>query len=136
MKLDRIDALVAVFTVATFVAAVGMIFDVWQGVYYSIPVFSFLFMLIGSLNARDEWSPQALVPVVAFGVVLAGLFVVAGVLIESDTTWGGLPAATAVFTYLVWPVSVVGAPLAYAAVYQGWLSRDAGMEKAAPRGRD
>lgn len=132
MKLDRIDALVAVFTVATFIAAVGMIFDVWQGVYYSIPVFSLLFMLIGSLNARDAWSPRALVPVVVFGVVFAGLFVAAGLLVGSQATWAGLPVSTAIFTYVVWPVSVIGAPLVYAAVYQGWLSRDPGMEKVTP----
>lgn len=35
-------------------AALGMVFDIWQTVYYSISEFVLLFMLIGSLNRRDE----------------------------------------------------------------------------------
>lgn len=124
MKLDRTDALVAAVSLATLLAAVGMLFDVWQAVYYSIPAFVLLFMLLGSLNARDAWSPRAIVPVLCFWAVLAGLFVAAAVLIESSGELGGLPVSTAIFLYLIWPISVLGAPLTYALVYTRWLAPD------------
>ncbi len=124
MKLDKIDALVAAVTAATLIAAVGMLFDIWQAVYYSIPVFVLLFMLLGSLNARDAWSTRTLVPVVAFGLVVTALFVAAGVLIDSTETLGGLPVSTAIFLYVLWPLSVVGGPLVYALVYRSWLAKD------------
>ena len=124
MKLDKIDVLVAAFTVATAVAALGMLFDIWQTVYYSIPVFVLLFMLIGSLNRRDEWSARTLGPVIAFGVLLAALFVAAGVLLDSSGSFGGLPVSTAIFLYGIWPLSAIGGPLVYAFVYGSWLSED------------
>jgi len=124
MKLDRTDALVAVLTVATLFATVGMLFDIWQAVYYAVPACALLFMLLGSLNARNEWSPRALVPVLVFWVVLAALLVVAAVSLGSGRHLGGLPLSTGVFLYLVWPVSAIGAPLAYALVYSRWLARD------------
>ncbi|MBM7508060.1 hypothetical protein ABKW28_16600 [Nocardioides sp. 31GB23] len=136
MKLDKMDTLVAAFFVATLIAAAGMLLDVWQAVYYSIPVFVALFMLIGSLNARNEWSRQFLVPVVAFAALVGVLFVVAGSLLDSTARLGGLPASTAVFFYVMWPVTVVGAPLVYAHVYQGWLSLEVADETGAEPAQD
>jgi sodium/proline symporter len=124
MKLDRTDLLVAAVTAATLLAAIGMLFDVWQAVYYSIPAFVLLFMLLGSLNARDEWSPGALVPVVGLWLVLAGLFVAAGALLGSSGELGGLPVSTGIFLYLIWPISTIGASLVYAVVYTRWLAHD------------
>lgn len=124
MKLDRTDIVVAAVSVATLVAAIGMLFDVWQAVYYAIPVLALLFMLLGSLNARDEWSPRALVPVLAFWLPLTALFVAAAVLIENSGELWGLPVSTGIFVYLIWPLSTVGAPLTYAVVYSRWLARD------------
>ena len=37
---------------------------------------------------------------------------------------GGLPTTTAVFVYIIWPWTAVGAPLVYAAVHKSWLMRD------------
>lgn len=37
---------------------------------------------------------------------------------------GGLPTATAIFVYMIWPLIAVGAPLVYAAVHQSWLMKD------------
>lgn len=124
MSLDRTDAVVAAVSVATLAAAIGMLFDVWQAVYYAIPAFALLFMLLGSLNSRNEWSPQALVPVLVFWVPLAALFVAAAALIDNSVELWGLPVSTGIFVYLIWPLSTVGAPLAYAAVYRRWLARD------------
>lgn len=128
MNHEKVDALVGAFFAATLIAAVGMVFDIWQAVYYSIPVFVALFMLIGSLNARNEWSRRHLLPVVAFSAVLGALFVAAGVLVNSSAMLGGLPASTGIFLYVVWPLTVVGAPLVYAYVYTGWLGPEVAVE--------
>ncbi|QYJ03640.1 hypothetical protein KUV85_15085 [Nocardioides panacisoli] len=132
MNLDKTDTVIAAISAATLLAAIGMIFDVWQAVYYAIPAFVLLFMLLGSLNARDEWSPRALVPVLGLWSVLAALFVAAGMLAGSSAELGGLPASTGIFLYLVWPISTVGAPLAYAVVYSRWLAPDLPTAESAP----
>lgn len=124
MKLDRTDALVGGVSAASLLAATGMLFDIWQAVYYAIPVLVLLFMLLGSLNARAAWSRGALVPVFAFWVVLTGLFVTGAALMGSSARLGGLPASTGVFLYVIWPVSTIGAPLVYARVYSRWLAVD------------
>lgn len=124
MKLDRTDTLVAAITAATLLATIGMLADIWQIVYYALPVFVLLFMLMGSLNARDEWSSRALAPVLGFSAVLAVLFIAAGVLLESTTMFGGMPIASGLFLYVIWPLTVVGAPLTYAVVYSRWLAPD------------
>lgn len=124
MNHDRVDALVGVFFAVTLVAALGMLFDIWQAVYYAVPALVAVFMLIGSLNARNEWSTQHLRPVLGFAAVLFLLFVAAGLTLESSASWGGLPISSAIFLYLVWPVTVVVAPLIYAYVYTGWLGRE------------
>lgn len=124
MKLDRTDAVVAAVSVATLLAAIGMLFDVWQIVYYAIPAFVLLFMLLGSLNAEDRWSPRALAPVLVFCLPLTVLFVVAAAGMGSNGELWGLPVSTGVFVYLIWPLTTVGAPLTYTLVYSRWLARD------------
>lgn len=124
MNHDRVDKLVGVFFAVTLVAALGMAFDVWQFVYYAVPLLVAIFMLIGSLNSRNEWSPQHLRPVLGFSAIVLGLFLAAGLGLNSTASWGGLPISTALFLYLIWPLTVVGAPLLYAYVYTGWLGRE------------
>ncbi|UMG91734.1 hypothetical protein [Nocardioides sp. TF02-7] len=124
MKLDRTDVLVAAVTVATLFAAVGMAFDVWQAVYYSIPAFVLLFMLLGSMSSREEWSSAVLVPVVGFWAVLTALFVAGAVLMDSSRELGGLHVSSGIFLYLIWPLGTIGAPLVYALVHHRWLAPD------------
>lgn len=134
MNHDRVDALVGVFFVVTLVASLGMLLDIWQAVYYAVPALVAVFMLIGSLNARNEWSAHHLRPVLGFSVVLLALFLAAGLTLESSATWGGLPVSSAIFLYVMWPVTVVGAPLVYAYVYTGWLGREVDAGDGATEG--
>ncbi|PXY27793.1 hypothetical protein [Prauserella muralis] len=130
MRVDRVDRLVLLCFVATAVAVVGMVFDYWQLVYYAIPVLTALFLFMAALDRRDAWSTPVLAGVAAFGGVLLALFVAGNVLLHTDGWIGGLPAATAVFLYAVWPVTTVAAPLLYAWVYHTWLRHD--VEDAEP----
>jgi len=133
MNQNRVDALVGAFFGVTLVATLGMLLDIWQAVYYAVPALVAVFMLIGSLNARNEWSARHLRPVLAFSVVLLGLFLAAGLSLESSTSWAGLPVSSAIFLYVMWPLTVVGTPLVYAYVYTGWLSRE--VDEGAVEGR-
>lgn len=130
MRVDRVDRLVLLCFAAMAVAVVGMVFDYWQLVYYAIPVLTALFMFMAALNRRDAWSTPVLVGVAAFGGVLLALFVAGNVVLRTDGWIGGLPAATAVFVYAVWPITTVAAPLLFAWVYHTWLRHD--VEDAEP----
>jgi sodium/proline symporter len=123
-RIDRIDRMVAVCFVAMLVALVGMLFDVWRLVYYAIPVLTVLFMLMGALDKRDEWRASVVAPVAAFGGVLLVLFAIADAVLYTDVMFGGLPAATGTFLYVIWPVATVGGSLLFAWVYQAWLRHD------------
>src|SRR5699024_10580509 len=46
-SLDRTDVLVLMVTLSALATAVGSIFDIWQAVYYTIPVLTVVFMLLG-----------------------------------------------------------------------------------------
>ncbi|GAB4084493.1 hypothetical protein GCM10028784_11230 [Myceligenerans cantabricum] len=124
MSIDRTDKLVAVVLVAVAAATAGMLWDQWQVVYYSIPVMVTVFMLLGSLNRHDRWHVASVAAVLAFGGILAVLFVVAQVTLRGSGTLGGLPTSSAVVLYAIWPLTTVGAPLLYALVYQVWLRHD------------
>ncbi|MDT0300901.1 sodium:solute symporter family protein [Streptomonospora wellingtoniae] len=121
---DRVDSLVAA-TFATIAAATaGMLFDLWFLVYYAVPVLAAVFMLMGSLNRRDLWSRPMVGQVAAFGAALVVLFAVAHVTLDGTGTLGGLPTSTAIFLYVVWPVTAVVAPLLYTTLYRTWLRHD------------
>ncbi|MBB3663006.1 MULTISPECIES: hypothetical protein [Prauserella salsuginis group] len=124
MSIDRTDALVAAIFVVVTGVTVGVVFDVWHLVYYAIPSLVTVFMLMGSLNRRDEWKPGATARIVSFGAVLTMLFVVSNATLHSSGVIGGLPASTAVFVYVIWPLTSVVGPLLFAWVYHTWLRHD------------
>ncbi|MBA8824234.1 hypothetical protein FHX42_001563 [Saccharopolyspora lacisalsi] len=124
MSIDRTDKLVGACFAATTAATVGMFSNYWPVVYYSIPVLVTLFMLMGSLDKRDEWNPPATAGIVSFGLVLVLLFGVANAALHDGGIIGGLPTSTAVFVYAIWPVATVVGPLVFAWVYHTWLRHD------------
>lgn len=124
MKLDHTDTLVATCFVVITAATVGIFLNYWQIVYYSIPVVVTLFMLMGSLNKRDEYYPSAVAGIVSFGLVLLLLFGAANATLYGGGIVGGLPTSTAIFVYAVWPIATVVGPLVFAWVYHAWLRDD------------
>ncbi|GAA1051894.1 hypothetical protein [Dietzia natronolimnaea] len=124
MKLDRTDVLVLVIGIASLGTALGSLFDIWHAVYYAVPLLTVAFMLMGSLSLDGAWHPANLTMIVAFCAVLAGLFVAAQFALGSGGMLGGLPVSTAIFVYMIWPLTAVGAPLVYAAVHKSWLMHD------------
>lgn len=121
---DRVDALVLFVTLTAVSTAIGSIFDIWQAVYYTIPVLTLVFMLMGALNSTNAWHRLNLALIGVFSAVLIGLFIVAETVIDGSAMMGGLPASTGIFVYIIWPWTAVGGPLVYAAVHRSWLLRD------------
>ncbi|MFD0774673.1 sodium:solute symporter [Streptomonospora algeriensis] len=130
MGAGRVDSLVAA-TFATIAAATaGMLFDRWFLVYYAVPVLATVFMLMGSLNRRDLWSRAMVARVAVFGAALAVLFAASHAALGGEGTLGGLPTSTAIFFYVIWPVTAVVAPLLYTTLYRTWLRHD--LEEESP----
>lgn len=124
MKLDKTDVLVFLIGVASLGTALGSLFDIWPAVYYAIPLLTVTFMLMGALSLSGAWHRANLTLIGVFCAALFGLFVAAQVTLESTSMMGGLPIATAIFVYMIWPLTAVGAPLIYAAVHKSWLMKD------------
>lgn len=121
MRMDRADALVAFCFALTAVATIGISFDLWQLVYYPIPLLVTLFMMMGALDEKDTWSRAAITWILVFGLVLTLLFAAADAMLRGEVLIGGLPASTAIFLYALWPFSTVAGPLLYALVYRIWI---------------
>lgn len=130
MQLDKTDVLVLIIGVASLGTALGSLFDIWPAVYYAIPLLTVTFMLMGSLSLAGAWHRPNLVLIAAFCAVLTGLFIAAQVSVDSTSTLGGLPLPTAIFVYMIWPLTAVGAPLLYAAIHKTWLIKDLDADPA------
>lgn len=124
MKLDKTDVLVFLIGVASLGTALGSLFDAWAAVYYAIPLLTVAFMLMGALSLSGAWHRPNLILIGSFCAVLFALFIAAQVTLESTSMLGGLPIATAIFVYMIWPLTAAGAPLVYAAVHKSWLMKD------------
>lgn len=124
MKIDKTDALVLVIGIASLGTALGSLFDIWQAVYYAIPLLTVAFMLMGSLSLKGTWHSANITLIVVYCAVFTGLFIAAQVTLGSTSMLGGLPLATAIFVYMIWPFTAVGAPLVYATVHKSWLMPD------------
>lgn len=124
MKLDKTDVLVLVIGIASLGTALGSLFDVWPAVYYAVPILTVAFMLMGALNLSGAWHRANVTLISVFCALLFVLFVAAQMTLESTSLLGGLPIATAIFVYMIWPLTAIGAPLIYAAVHKSWLMKD------------
>lgn len=124
MKLDRTDFLVLVIGIASLGTALGSLFNVWHAVYYAVPLLTVAFMLMGALSLSGTWNRANVTLIGVFCAVLAALFVAAQVTLNSGGMLGGLPTATAIFVYMIWPLTAIGAPLVYATVHRAWLMKD------------
>lgn len=124
MKIDRTDVLVLLIGIASLGTALGSIFNIWATVYYAVPLLTVAFMLMGALSLSGAWHRPNLTLIGVFCAALFVLFIAAQVTLESTSLLGGLPIATAIFVYMIWPLTAVGAPLVYAAVHKSWLTKD------------
>lgn len=124
MKLDKTDFLVLVIGIASLGTALGSLFNIWHAVYYAVPLLTVTFMLMGALSLSGAWHRANVTLISVFCAALAALFVAAQVTLNSGGMLGGLPTSTAIFVYMMWPLTAIGAPLVYAAVHKSWLMQD------------
>lgn len=113
----RADLLIHCFAAISAFALLGMLIDVWQMVFLTVPLFAVVLMLKGSLRSDGTWERQSTIGIVGYCVVLAGL-VAWSILSNSSTAeiWG-LPMSMAVIVYFIWPYTAVVAGLLYAFVF-------------------
>ena len=113
----RADMLIHAFAAVSALALVGMLIDVWQLVFLTIPLFAVVMMLKGSLRSDGTWERQSTIGIIGYCVVLAGLVVWSILSDGSDTTLWGIPMSMAVIVYFIWPYTAVVAGLLYAFVF-------------------
>ncbi|QBR93108.1 sodium:solute symporter family protein [Nocardioides euryhalodurans] len=137
----RVDTLVAVAFLTIGAATAGMVWDWWQPVYYAVPVLTTSMMLLGALNRAGRWSRSSVTQIALFGAATLVLFAAAHATAEGTGTIGGLPTTTALFFYVLWPLTTVVPSLIFVSVYRGWLRHDlvdlptAGPAQASLEGR-
>ncbi|MCD2261352.1 hypothetical protein K3888_01410 [Dietzia aurantiaca] len=113
----RADMLIHAFAAVSAFALVGMLVDVWQMVFLTVPLFAVVLMLKGSLRSDGTWERQSTIGIVGYCAVLAGLVAWSILSYNSDTTLWGIPMSMAVIVYFIWPYTAVVAGLLYAFVF-------------------
>lgn len=113
----RADLLIHAFAAISAFALVGMLIDVWQMVFLTVPLFAVVLMLKGSLRSDGTWERQSTIGIVGYCVILAGLVAWSILSYTSDATLWGIPMSMAVIVYFIWPYTAVVAGLLYAFVF-------------------
>lgn len=113
----RADLLIHAFAAVSAFALLGMLIDVWQIVFLSVPLFAVVLMLKGSMRADGSWEKQSTIAIVGYCAILAGLVVWSVLSYSSDATIWGIPISMGVIVYFVWPYTAVVAGLLYAFVF-------------------
>lgn len=127
----RADLLIHAFVAISAFALVGMLIDVWQMVFLSVPLFAVVLMLKGSLRSDGTWEKQSTMGILGYCAVLAGLVVWSILTFSSDATLWGIPMSMAVIVYFIWPYTAVGAGLLYAFVFDRTIDEKSIAARAA-----
>lgn len=124
MKQNKVDMLVLASAILLLVMLVGMVFDIWPFVFFTIPILSAVLLGLGALNVQEKWGP--LVPwIVGFGIVSTVLFIWAGMgMLDQEQSFGGLSLSAGVLVYVIWPLSSLTLGLLYAYMFKKWLKWD------------
>ena len=113
----RADLLIHAFAAVSALALVGMLVDVWQIVFLSVPLFAVVLMLKGSLRSDGSWEKSSTVAILGYCGGLAMLVLWSILSYGSDSTLWGIPLSMAVIVYFIWPYTAVVAGLLYAFVF-------------------
>ena len=113
----RADMLIHAFALVCVFALIGMLADIWQIVFLSVPLFALVLMLKGSLRADGSWEKQSTMAIVAYCAGLAVLVLWSILSFGGGTTLWGIPTSMAVIVYFIWPYTAVVAGLLYALVF-------------------
>ena len=113
----RADMLIHAFAAVSTFALLGMLIDVWQMVFLTVPLFAVVLMLKGSLRSDGTWERQSTGGIVGYCAVLAVLVAWSILSHGGDATLWGIPMSMAVIVYFIWPYTAVVAGLLYAFVF-------------------
>lgn len=113
----RADILIHAFAAISAFALLGMLIDVWQMVFLTVPLFAVVLMLKGSLRSDGTWEKQSTIGIVGYCAVLAVLVAWSILSHGSDAEIWGIPMSMGVIVYFIWPYTAVAAGLLYAFVF-------------------
>ncbi|WP_257352279.1 hypothetical protein [Pseudalkalibacillus decolorationis] len=124
MKSNRVDKIIMACGFLLLLMLVGMTFNIWPLVFFTIPLLTIVLLALGALNKENEWGP--LVPwIIGFGIVFTALFIWAGIgMTSQETTFGGFSLGAGVIIYFIWPFITFVLGLLYAMMFKRWLKWD------------
>lgn len=118
-----VDLVVGCVTVLAAIMLCGMLFNVPPLILYPVPVVVGLIMFLGS-HTRHGASTAVTTGIGIYTAALLVMFIVMGTTRHSLETFGGLPIATGVLVYIVWPATAISSGLFYAWIYSHWIAGD------------
>lgn len=125
-----ITGAVMAVTVLAAVMLIGMVADLPDLIIYPVPILVGTLMLLGCASPTGLHR-GVLAPIAGYTVVLLVVMSVMAATRHSTALFGGLPVATGILVYILWPFTVFTAGALYAWVYRVALSKDAEVSPAA-----
>lgn len=107
---------VGVITALCALMLVGMVADLPDLIIYPVPVLVGAIMLLGCAD-RTGAHRRAIVPIVAYTTILLVLMVAMAATRSADSQLWGLPIATGLLVYVIWPFTVFTAGALYAWIF-------------------
>lgn len=127
----RADLLIHAFAAVSAFALLGMLIDVWQMVFLTVPLFAVVLMLKGSLRSDGTWERQSTIGIVGYCAILAVLVAWSILSHNSDSVLWGIPMSMAVIVYFIWPYTAVVSGLLYAFVFDRTIDEKRTAARAA-----
>ncbi|GAA2094959.1 sodium:solute symporter family protein [Brevibacterium salitolerans] len=117
-----VGILVGAVTSISAIMLAGMLFDLPDLIIYPTPLMVGLVMMLGCLGSGASLSAVR-VPLLGYTAVLLILMTAMAATRDSSVLFGGLPLATGILVYVLWPFSTLSAGLLYAWIYSSVLRR-------------
>jgi sodium/proline symporter len=125
-----ITGAVTAVTVLAAVMLIGMVADLPDLIIYPVPILVGTLMLLGCASPTGLHR-GVLAPIAGYTVVLLVVMTLMAATRHSTALLGGLPVATGILVYILWPFTVLTAGALYAWVYRVALSKDTENSPAA-----
>jgi len=106
LKFNKIDIYINIIALIFIMMLIGMLFNIWQLVFYTIPLLSIVLMYLGETDEIKRLF--SMITLLSFSVITMTVFIWAGSgMTRLDATFGGFSVGSGVFIYIIWPLMTV-----------------------------
>jgi|SRR5699024_102749 len=102
----QVDKIVISISIVFLISLIGMIINVWELVYYPIPIITILLMILSYVDRLKESIVVRTLTI--FSLVTLVAFILAGFgITDTNQSFWGLSLGAGILVYIIWPLSAM-----------------------------